>query len=539
MGREPALSSPPRNAGTAPEDALPVQAAIDLGTNSFHLVVARGLSDGGFEVITTEKDMVRLGQGSGEMILLSDEAMDRGVESLKRMAAVAASHEADIAAVATSAVREAQNQRVFIDRVRDETGIEIQVISGFEEARLIHLGVLQALPVYDLPLLLVDIGGGSTELLVGHGSTVVMVRSVKLGAIRLTDGFFADGRITGKRVKRCKAYIRSTLAAAAHEIGSQRYDLAVGSSGTITAIGSMVAAARGDEVRDLNGVSFSAAELRTAVDRLVASTSDERRKIPGLDARRADIIAGGALLLAGIFDALELEAMTVSGYALREGVLFDRLAAKARLLDQPVAADRLTDLRRSNVRRLARQLDPDADHAQTAATLALRLFDQTGHLHRLDPSARELLELAAIVHNVGLFISHSAHHKHTYYVVRHSEQLTGFTERERELLAQIARYHRRGHPSAKHEPFAELSRSDRDLVRKLAGMLRVAIGLDRSHQTLVADVEVEHDADHGVLRITPLAPDGADIDLEIYSAQERSELLAEALGVEVSVEPAA
>ncbi len=511
-------------------DHNPAHAAIDIGTNSFHMVVARALPDGGFEVITTEKEMVRLGQGSGEMKQLADDAIDRGVAALTRMAGVAATHGADITAVATSATREAQNRQVFIDRALADTGIKIEVISGFEEARLIHLGVLQALPVYEKRLLLVDIGGGSTEFLAGEGSTVLAARSVKLGAIRLTERFFADGEVSSKKVKKCRAYVRSTLAAAAHELGWQQYEIAVGSSGTITAIATMIAAGRGETVNDANGLSFTLDELSEQVKRLIDTTPDERRKIDGLDSKRVDIIVAGSLLLHEVFKAFGIDAMTVSGYALREGVLFDRMASGA---EQP--AGRLADLRRSNVLRLAHQLDPDATHAETAAELALSLFDQTVEQHGFGDQARELLELAAIVHNVGLFISHAAHHKHTYYVVRHSEQLTGFTERERELLALIARYHRRSHPSAKHEQFAQLSAEDKEMVRTLAGILRVGIGLDRSHRSLVTDLSVSFGDDGDTMRIEVDAASGADIGLEVYSAKERSDLLAAALDICIEV----
>ncbi len=492
--------------------------------------MARGLADGGFEVITTEKEMVRLGQGSGEMKQLADEAIDRGVAALSRMAAVAASHGADIAAVATSATREAENRQVFIDRALAEAGVEVEVISGYEEARLIHLGVLQSLPVYDKRLLMVDIGGGSTELLVGQGATVLEARSTKLGAIRLTERFFEDGQVSAKAVKKCRNHVRNTLAAVVHDLGAEGHEIAIGSSGTITAIASMIAAGRGEAPNDMNGVSFTVEELSELVELLIDTPASERRKIPGLDDRRADIILAGSLLLDVIFESFKIGSMTVSGYALREGVLFDRLASN---VDE--SNDRLKDLRRTNVLRLARQLDPDAAHAETAAQLALSLFDQTVDRHKLGPKERDLLELAAIVHNVGLFISHSAHHKHTYYVVRHSEQLTGFTERERELLAQIARYHRRSHPSAKHPPFAELGADDQLMVRVLAGLLRVGIGLDRSHRGLVSSLDVVDGSEKGRLIIAANPVDGADIALEVFSAQERADLLAGALDVKVVI----
>lgn len=525
----------------------PILAAIDMGTNSFHMIVARGAPDGGFEVITTQKDMVRLGRGSGEMKHLSPDAMDRGIASLKRMLAVAASYGATVHAVATSAVREARNQSEFLDRVKAETGLIVDVIGGFEEARLIHLGVLQALPVFDKRILLVDIGGGSTELLVGEGDTIKAVRSIKLGSIRLTDRFFRaatgdDTIASAGRVQRCRRYARSVLAGAAHDLGPLGHDIAIGSSGTVLAIGSLIAAGRGGDPASPNGLIFTADELSELIARLAGSTVEERLAMDGMDEARVDIIVGGALLLEAVFEMLEVTEMTVSSYALREGLVYDRLSARQR------GNNRLSDLRRSNALRLSQQLDPDSAHTEVCARLALRLFDETRSLHGLGPEERELLDMAALVHNVGLSISHAAHHQHTYYIVRNSEQLTGFTDHELELLAQVARYHRRSHPSPRHEEFARLDADDQRRVSVLAGLLRVAIGLDRGHQGSVEDVVVSMSdgpppieqpqarADRPWLILRPVAAHSdLDLDLEIYSAQERSALLAEALDLNVAV----
>ncbi len=522
-----------------------------MGTNSFHMVVARGTADGGFEVITTEKDMVRLGRGSGEMKQLTAEAMDRGVASLKRMMTVAGSYDAEVTAVATSAVREAGNRDEFLDRVVEETGLTVDVISGFEEARLIHLGVLQALPVFDQRLVLVDIGGGSTEILIGEGATPKAVRSVKLGSIRLTDRFFRsadddDLPASKKMVKKCRRYVRSTLAGAAHDLAPLGFDIAVGSSGTITAVATLIAANRPDDGADQlsgNGLEFSKHELSELIDRLIDTTLDDRLAMPGMDERRADIIVGGALLLEGVFEAMGIEQMMVSSYALREGVLYDRLAAH-----RP-GDHRLADLRRSNALRLSQQLDPDHAHAETCARLAVRLFDETIDLHSLDIADRELLDMAALVHNVGLSISHASHHQHTYYIVRNSEHLTGFTDRELEVLAQIARYHRKSHPSPRHQEFNRLGSADQRRVTILAGLLRIAIGLDRGHTGAVGDVilnmadEAPSDeyeewlAGRPWLVIRPIAVDtDLDVSLEAYSAQERARLAGSALNVNVAVE---
>jgi exopolyphosphatase/guanosine-5'-triphosphate,3'-diphosphate pyrophosphatase len=512
-----------------------VVAAIDIGTNSMHLVVARLGEHGGFDILTSEKDMVRLGQGGGEMKELAPDAIDRAMASLTRMKEVAGSFgEVEIAAVATSAVREATNKHAFLDRARDELGIEVEVISGFEEARLIHLGVLQALPVFDRRHLIIDIGGGSTEFLVGEGDTAIEARSMKLGAIRLTERFFADlpdgaGEVDPDAVDACRQYVRAALAPVAHELGGHQPEVVVGSSGTASTLAVMAAAQRGESVRQLNGTTLTREELDEVVESIVSRDTARRRKLDGLDERRVDIIVAGSILLSEIFRALDIEDMTISDSALREGVLFDRFGDKADV--------RLHDLRRTNLMRLARQLDPDPSHAVHTARLAVQLFDRTTDLHELGDAERELLEAAAIVHNVGLFISHSSHHKHTYYVVRNSESLTGFTEHEIELIAVVARYHRKSHPSEKHHEFAALSQHDKRVVSVLAGMLRLAIGLDRRHATSVRTMRVfiDDDSDETLVRIEPVGEPGVDLDVEIYAASERSRLLATALDITVDV----
>ena len=249
----------------------------------------------------------------------------------------------------------------------------------------------------------------------------------------------------------------------------------------------------------------AADELHDLVKAVTSRTTAERLELAGLDEKRVDIIVAGAILLDEIFRAFDIEEMTISEFALREGVLFDRFGRQA--------GQELHDLRRTNLMRLARQLDPDPEHAEHTAKLATELFDRTAKLHGLGDDARELLHGASIVHNVGLFISHSSHHKHTYYVVRNSEQLTGFTEHEIELIAVIARYHRKSKPSDKHPEFTNLSKADQRLVSTLAGMLRIAIGLDRRHAGTVRSVRVF--IDDGILQIEPIGDDTADLDLEI------------------------
>ncbi len=503
-------------------------AAIDLGTNSFHLVVARVTAEGGFEVITREKEMVRLGHGGGDMKQLEPGAIERGVAALARMKRIADSFGAPVRAVATSAVREAANADDFLARAR-AVGIDVEVISGIEEARLIHLGVLQAVGAFDRRLLLVDIGGGSTEVLVGERGEALFARSFKLGAVRLTDRFFPGERLHPSAVSSARKHIRSALAVVERDVRQLGFDLAVVSSGTAEAVARMVHAARGrEEPRTFNRFEFSADELRDVSRRLSRATSvAARRRTPGLDPSRADIILAGVLILEGIADTFGVQCFTFSDYALREGTLLDTIQ---RLRGS--ATHELRDVARRSVRQLAERCDDDPDHSAHVARLAVQLFDATRVLHGLDDSQRELLEAAALLANVGLVISHSKHHLHSYYVIRNSD-LVGFTDHEIELVALIARYHRKSLPKSSHPEFQRLRPADQRSVRVLAGLLRVAIGLDRSHDQRVERVSVTRGRNK--LRIEVVAEPGTDTELELYAATERSGLLADVLGLPIEV----
>lgn len=508
----------------------PALAAIDVGTNSVHLLVARPTRHHRFEVLASEKEVVRLGSGSTDMKELAPEAMDRGIRALTRFRQLAATWDADVVAVATSAVREAANAAAFLERARAEAGVEVDVISGPEEARLIHLGVLQALPVFDRQLVLFDIGGGSTEVLVGLGESVLVARSLKLGAIRLTERFFPGGLVEPGAVDACREHVRAHLNPVVREVRHHGFEVAVGSSGTIGAIASMALAARGEPpARSLSNVTFSREELAAVVDAVArAATPDERAEVPGLDAKRADIVVGGAVLLEQLFHELDVEELVVSDFALREGVILDAIHKR-----EGPSRDHLHDLRRRSVVHLAHRLDPEPEHAEHTTALALQLFDATADRHRLPEGARELLEAAGLLHNVGLSISHDAHHKHSYYVIRNSEWLAGFTQHEVELIAQVARYHRKSAPKAKHVEHAALTGEDQRLVATLAGLLRVAIGLDRTHARVVRSLRCE-DARDGLHLVLDVAP-GADPSLERYVAEERKSLLEATLGTPVSI----
>lgn len=524
----------------------PVLAAVDIGTNSVHMVVARVSSNGRVEILEREKEMVRLGRSGGDMKELTTEAIDRGVAALRRCRSVADAHGAELAAVATSAVREAENRRDFLDRAYDEAGVSVDVISGFEEARLIHLGVLQALPLFDQRVLLCDIGGGSTEVLLGREADVLESRSFRLGAIRLTERFLTpkkkgDG-VKAKHVERCRQHAEAMLAPFAIEVARTGFDTVVGASGTIETIVAMTLAERGegDGARTHNGERITAKEVRAAVERLIDAPDPEARsQVPGVDAKRADIILGGAIILEQFVATFGVDEIVFSDYALREGVLLDQARRRS-----GATLHHLRDLRRQSVEHLMELTDEHPGHSREIARLALRLFDELVPVLGFDGdgdadgprgvgAARELLEAGALLCNVGVFLSHSGHHKHSYYVIRNSEHLAGFTDREVELIAQVARYHRKSAPKSKHPEWASLRRPDRELVRALAAVLRFTIGLDRSHAAAVEDVTVTCDDDRIVVHLRPRG--GASVELEAHSAEQRRSLLEDVTGRSVEV----
>jgi exopolyphosphatase / guanosine-5'-triphosphate,3'-diphosphate pyrophosphatase len=538
----------------SPDQHAGVIAALDLGTNSFHLVVARHQGAQRFEVIAREKEMVRLGQGATDMKHLSASAIARAVDSIARMAQIAHTHKAQhLRAVATSATREADNADEFLAEVAARTGVEIEVISGIEEARLIYLGILQAVPVYDKRCLLIDIGGGSTELLIGERSEMLTARSFKLGAVRLTDRFFPGGRIVEGAVEACRAYLHSVLVHFDSEIAEYGYDTVVASSGTAETLARMIHAQRGgNSLRTYNNMDFTRAEVSDITTRICgASDSAERSRLPALEASRADIAVAGALILEQIVERYEIPVVTFSEAALREGVLVE---TAQRVMDREtdtaghsrsVIGSDSHDVARRSVLHLRDRCDEDPQHSDRVTFLALALCDRLvdADLIKLEGRDRDLLEFGALLANVGLVVAHSKHHIHSWYVIRNSE-LTGLTDHEIDLIAQIARYHRKSHPKASHPEFAALSSADQLRVRTLAGILRIAIGLDRTHRSLVGDIGLDHDPDSGALVITAIGSgsgdtsDIADLSLEIYAANERRDLLAEVLGQQVIVSAA-
>jgi len=502
-------------------------ASIDIGTNSFHMAIASVSTRGVLRVHSRNKDMVRLGQSAGDMKHLSTDAIERGVSTLKRFSIEAKSAGARIRAVATSAVREALNRDEFVGRVAAETGIDVEVVSGNEEGRLIYVGAIHALPILSKRAFVIDIGGGSTETVIGTQGDVAYVHSAKLGHIRITKRFFADGTVTPNRIEEARLAVRGDWAPVFQELIAYGFEIGVGCSGTIMAVTAHALARAGKRIPEsLNGIVVSRTEMLDAIGAILGkATMAERQDLVGIDPRRADVIVGGAVILEQAILGLNLQELTISGYALREGIVFDTVQKQRDIK----AYHHLSHLRYQSVDHLCDLYRVRRGHSEHVKNLSLRLFDDLQGLHRMGDVERELLEAAALLHDVGYHISADQHHKHSDYIIRNSS-MPGFTNDEAELIASIARYHRKSHPKKKHESFARFTIAEQTAVQVLSGILRICEGLDRRQQQNVLSLRARHSS--SAIEINLVCPSGVP-DIELWGAERRKELLEQILGRKV------
>jgi exopolyphosphatase/guanosine-5'-triphosphate,3'-diphosphate pyrophosphatase len=509
-----------------------ILAAIDIGTNSFHLVIAKVNDEGIVKILSKDKEVVRLGKSSSDMKYISLEAMERAVTTLKRFKIICDSFNAEIRAVATSATREALNRDEFINKVFDRTGISIEVVSGFEEARLIYLGILQAINVYDSRILLIDIGGGSTEFLVGEKGQVHYANSIKLGAVRLTEKFFKDGKFKKDSIENARLHVRSIINPIVRHIKEQKYDFVIGTSGTITTLGTMIYSKKtGEDTSEFNfnNYKYSSSELLEMVKELLnAETISQVKQFEGLESQRADIISAGAIIFEQIVKEVDIKDITLSSYALREGILFDTVDKEHNTL---VSAD-MKNIRYRSVINLAKHCGYDETHTAKVLNFANRIFDSLKEKYDLTEKDNDILEAATILHDIGHSISQAQHHRHSYYLIKNSE-LLGFNNDEIEMIANVARYHRKSHPKVKHMEFNKLSASNKRKVKMLSGILRIADGLDRGHNAVVKDIQIS--IQDSAYKIKVEAEPSKDPILEVWGANMRKELFEESFGYTILV----
>jgi exopolyphosphatase/guanosine-5'-triphosphate,3'-diphosphate pyrophosphatase len=459
-------------------------AAIDIGTNSIKLLIASADERGDvLDILSREKSPVRLGKETFANGRLSPELIDAGVSAVEQfLRSIAAQGAELVRAIATCAVREAENSVEFVEAVRRHTGVKVDVISGEDEARLIHLGVRSEFPARFDPLFMVDIGGGSTEFVISRGERVLLTESLPLGVVRLADRFGGSDPASQRDLRAMKKAIRAVARKAAEAVRKTGFKTCVGSSGTIQSLSLVHEAAILEREPIASGHRTLTRAGLKKVNRILRNTTEkEKLRVPGLDPRRRDIAVPGGVLLAWILKRAGAESIVVGERGLREGILLDHAARHGK---KP-AADR--DVRARSVDRLLRRGNAEVLHAAHVARLALELFDRTNSLHQLTATEREWLQYGALLHDVGCSVGFSKHQRHSYYLITHGD-LTGFSADEIEVIASIARYHKGKGPKESHENWKRLDPYLRPVVEKLAALVRIADGLDRSHRQVVMGV---------------------------------------------------
>jgi exopolyphosphatase/guanosine-5'-triphosphate,3'-diphosphate pyrophosphatase len=504
-------------------------AAIDIGTNSVHMIVVRVRPDFSFEVIDREKEMVRLGAGGLDGKKLTREAMTAALQALSKFQRLAQSHQVDeILAVATSATREAENGGAFLRAIERKTGIRARLITGTEEARLIHLAAVYGV---DTPkaAVVIDIGGGSVEITLGSGREVTFARSFKLGVIRLTERFVGDDPISGRDERKMVKFIGEQVDRYLAHIVEEGFDRVIGTSGTILSLGAVATAIdRGEAPSEVRNLRVPAKSLRKLRKMAVEMELEERMQLPGQDPRRADLMVAGAILLDRLLRDLDAEDITLCDLALREGVVLDYIHRHRHEIKR---VDRYPDVRRRSVIELAERCSWEADHSRQVAALALALFDQTRNIHGLGDREREWLDYAAYLHDIGNHISFKGHHRHSYYLIKNGD-LRGFEPEEIAVIALAARYHRRATPQDEHDGFADLNKELRHAVEVLGAFLRVAETLDRSRHGVIRALEVRLRLDEVRIKVQAIG----DAELELWAANRQAEVLGEALHKRVRID---
>ncbi len=507
-------------------------AAIDIGTNSTHLLLASVEPElGSFSIELAEKSTTRLGENQSDSDFLSESAMERVIDTLKRFKDLASSYKVEqIVTAATSAVREALNGIEFVDRIKNELGIEVNLVSGQEEARLIYLGVLSGIPFGEDPHILLDIGGGSTELILADGRDARALTSTRVGAVRLQRDLVDQDPLSKDKREFLQAFIQGSLEPAIKKVKS-RIDVGeqpamVATSGTAMAIAALTAMSEGKTPLKMNGYKLSRQKLDEVIDQLVMMSLEERRNLPSLNDRRAEIIVPGALILQTSMHMLDVDELILSERALREGLIVDWMIRKGFLKDR---FSFQSSIRQRTVVHQVKRFAVDQKRASYVAQLALNIFDQTnGVLHEGNIEARALLWAAAMLHSCGQHINLSAYHKHSWYLIRHGE-LLGYSQSEHLIIAAIARYHRRSLPKKRHEAWQALSnRKDRKIVFEMSIILRLAATLNKRPEPVISNLKV-HTTDSKII-MELISTSEQDLSLEKWSLENCASIVQDSCG---------
>lgn len=485
-------------------------AALDLGSNSFHVMVVEVRADGSFEPIAREKVVLRLGEVVSALGFIDEDNVARAVEAARQLNAIAVAANAEVVVVATDALRSAANGEDVADRIAAEIGAPVRILHGLDEARLTFEAVRASVLIDPGPALLLDLGGGSLEVVVGDRAGVRWARSVELGASRLTGALLRHDPPTEEEIRLVRRRVREVLAPLAAEVGQYRPSLLVGSSGTIGALARAVLSEG-----NMHQASVTLEELEDLAPRLLEADVSQRARLTGVDQRRAPILPAGYLVVTMAMEVFGFDEITVSDWALREGVILDAIGH----MDPVELAGDPRAIRAASVASLLRRCDAPEGHAEQVARVALELFDSLGSVHGLDAEDRELLQHAALLHDIGEHVAVDGHERHSAYLVQHG-RLRGFTPAEVAILASLCRFHRRGTPKASFEPYSSLGDDDRRRVTRLAAILRVADALDRSHAGVVERVSASVRGPEVILHVEA----NGDMAVELFGLQRKQEL---------------
>lgn len=504
---------------------FPRLAAIDIGTNSFRCIVVEVDPQEGFRVLDDEKASVRLGEGLNQTGKITPAARKRAIDALQRMNKIITGLGADmVEVVATSAVRKAGNRKAFIHEIKEATGLTIKVIDGQAEADLAALSVHHNFAMEQQRFAMADIGGGSVEVLLASGRHTETVVSLELGAVFLSEMFLNSDPPSEKELGKLRKHIRKTLKKAGIGEGLPVSCL-IGSGGTMTNIGSMVMEMRGEQYQSIHRYEVLHSEVVHLLAMLARKTIKERLSTPGLNPERADIIIAGMVLTDELLRRTHTNLLRINAKGIREGLILQSLQKRGLL---PITSQPRDW--RDSVLEFARSCRFDEQHSEQVSHLALQLFDAVAEKNGLTSRCRELLDAAALLHDIGYFISYHQHHKHSYHLISHAN-LFGFNPREREIIANLARYHRKAKPKKDHENFAPLNHEDQELVRKLGGILRLADGLDRRRNRQISAIDCR--LQKGALQLKLIG--AGDLSVELYGAQSKGDLFEAAFGYPVQV----
>lgn len=502
-------------------------AAIDIGTNSIRSIVIEIDAARKYKILDDEKVTVRLGEGLNQTGKIAPAAWARAMEALSRQKKIIDGYKVrSIEAVATSAVRKASNGPEFVKAIKTEIGLEVEVISGEAEAELAALSAFHNFDLEGVRHLIFDIGGGSLELITALGTHIEEILSLELGAVFLTETFLKSDPVTAEEFLKLRKHIRKTLKNAFTATERSAMQCLVGSGGTITSIATMTMAGRRERYDSIHGYELLRSEVVHLLAMLLRKSDKERRSIPGLNPDRADIIIAGVTVVDEVMEFFQVNLLRVNERGIREGLILRGLHKQLML-----PGDKPARSWRESVLEFARSCHFDEQHSLHVAQLALEIFQALAARFGFTDKDRRLLEAAALLHDVGYFINYSSHHKHSYHLIRHAD-LFGFTPRERELIANIARYHRKSLPKKKHDQYTRLAAADRALVSRFGGIVRLCDGLDRRRNGVVESLECA--LTPGALRLSLNGND--DMSVELFGARAKNDLFQAAFNMKLIID---